>query len=159
MLIDIDGRVISIPPHIEAKIMLQLYAILAEKHSQLDTPTRLLLKPLFRHQLKKLEQELNKLGKDGKAVRPREGEDPALRYAQLMFATAQEVMKDAILLIDAEGAGDSVTAFALSIPNPGQGGGQISLSGNVGIGQDVGDESTGQGAHLALPNKSPLHPG
>ena|SRR5258708_4752535 len=130
MIIDIDGRTLQVPAEIEAKIFEQLYAMLLGMHAKLDRPKRLLLKPLARHMLADLESELNKLGKDGKMVRPPDGKDAAMHLASLHLATYQECMKDAILLIDTT-EGDTVTAFNLSIRNPGQAGGQVSLSGAI----------------------------
>jgi len=127
MIIDIDGRTLQVPAEIEAKVFEQLYCMLLGMHAKLDRPKRLLLKPLARHMLADLESELNKLGKDGKMVRPPEGKDAAMHLASLHLATYQECMKDAILLIDTEEGTGTVTAFNVSVRSPGETGRQVSL--------------------------------
>ena len=115
MIIDIDGKLYTVPAHIEHKIAEQAYLLVLEKYMKLEKPIRLGLKPISRHYLSKMEQELNKLGKDGKSIRPKDGDDPTLHYTRLVLGTLQEGLKDAILLIDTEGDTD-ITAFSLSIP-------------------------------------------
>ena len=140
MIIDLDGRLYTVPAHIEHKIVEQAYLLVLEKYMKLDKPIRLGLKPISRHYISKMEQELNKLGKDGKQIRPKDGEDPTLHYTRLVLGTLQEGLKDAILFIDTEGGGDAVAAFALSIPREGESGGSLSFGGDLGEWQDNGSE-------------------
>jgi hypothetical protein len=157
MIIDIDSRALTVPPEIEMKIFEQLYVMLLGMHAKLPKERRLGLKFLARKMLADLEVEVNKTGKDGKMVRPKDGQDPAIRLASLHLATYQECMKDAILLIDTEEGTGTVTAFNLSIRNPSQGGGSVSFSGNLGQRENDRGQISGPGVNEVVSDESSLH--
>jgi hypothetical protein len=133
MIIDIDGRSILVPPSIEAKIVEQVYYMILGKYSSFPKPLRLAAKAFSRKALLDLEQELNKLGKDGKQVRPPDGAETTMHYLGIMLSGIQEGLKDAIILCDTQEGTSTCTALSLSIESPGKNGGQISFSGDIGI--------------------------
>lgn len=158
MIIDIDGKTYTIPAYIEAKILSQVEALIEEMIVKAEGPVRFFLKNRARHEIAKMEQQLNEMGKDGKLIRPKDGADPVKHYAHLLlFGIVQKVLSDAILLIDSEGGSNAVAAFNLSIANPSDAGGQISFGGYLGERQDNGSEVPGPGAGAIVPYKSPLH--
>lgn len=103
MIIELNGEQYAVPAYIEQRFIDQIYLFFVQKLEQLDKPIRLGLKPVSRHFLGKLESELNKLGKDGKQIRPKDGADPTLHYARILLGTYQEALKDAVLSISTEG--------------------------------------------------------
>jgi hypothetical protein len=157
MIIDIDGRSLLVPPSIEAKIVEQVYLMILGKYSSFPKPLRLAAKAFSRQALLKLEEELNKLGKDGKAVRPPDGAEATMHYLAIMLSGIQEGLKDAIILCDTQEGTSTCTALSLSIENPGKNGGSISFSGDVGIGQNDSRQNAGSGARAVVPYEPPLH--
>lgn len=119
MIIDVDGHLLVVPDHIEAKWFEQFYQIAMDMFlKQLPKPIRMGLKPFARNELLKLEQRMNAAGKDGKAIRPVDGAEPSLHYLKVMLNSVQVGMKDALVVIDSDPETHQVEAFNMSLPNP-----------------------------------------
>ncbi len=155
MHIDIDGKLYEIPAAMEAAMMGQLFQMIVDgMYPQIPTMVRQGLKVYTRKELLKMEQALDKAGYDGKSIRPPAGEDPTLHYLRIQFYNGLKGIHDAILLIDTAEGSNTITAFALSLPeqNQGQIGGPLLTGGNIGEREDVGDEGTGQASGEAVPD-------
>jgi hypothetical protein len=157
MIIDIDGRSILVPPSIEAKMVEQVYFMILGKYSTFPKPMRLAAKAWSRQALLKLEEELNKLGKDGKSIRPGDNDEATMHYLKIMLSGIQESLKDAIILCDTQEGTSTCTALSLSIQNPGKDGGQISFSGNERERENNSREDARQAVGDRITDESTLH--
>lgn len=152
MIIDIDGHRLVVPEHIEAKIFEQFHLIVLDMfYKTLPKPVRLALKPFTRNELRKIEENMNAAGRDGKTIRPPDGAEPSLHYLKVMLNSVQVGMQEALVLIDSEPDTHEVTAFNLSLPNPGKGGGYLNFGGSVHGFTEVTETDTLGKEYLALP--------
>ena len=154
MKIHIDGRYYDLPQDVEDRLLGQLYHFFAQIYVSdfVPKPLRLAMKPLARHELESREKAMNKAGLDGKVVRPVDGGDPALRVVELELGKlrGQGKLKDVVLHIQTE-ADTTISAFAVSIPNPHQAGGFDTTGGNQGERQDDRGATSGQGHREIIP--------
>lgn len=155
MKIHIDGKYYELPQEVEDRLLGQFYHFLAQIYVSDMVPKalRLAVKPIARHELEKQEKALNKAGYDGKLVRPVDGGDPALRLMELELGKlrGEGKLKGVILDIQTETDTSTISAFAVSIPNPSQGGGFNPTRGDQGIRQDGGGETPRSGSREIVP--------
>ncbi len=146
MHIDIDGRLLEVPAELEAQMAGQLFQMIVDGlYPTIPAFIRQGLKVYARKELLKVENRLNAAGYDGKSVRPPTGADATLHFMRMQFWNGLKGIHDAILLIDTEGESNTITAFALSLPeqNPSEGGRPLLLRGDEREREDVGDEGDG----------------
>jgi hypothetical protein len=145
MIIHIDGKDYLLPQHVEDRLLSQFYQLFAELYMSpmIPQPVRLMMKPLARKELQKQEEKLNREGLNGKAVRPVDGEDPALRFLELEVGKfrGEGKLKDVTLHIGTEGDSATISAFSISLPRPTQAGGQDTARGDIGVGKDNGGKA------------------
>lgn len=148
MKVHINDVLYDIPQEVEDRLLSQFYHLFAHIYTSemVPKPLRLAIKPIARHELESREKALNKAGYDGKSVRPVNGGDPALRVIELELGKlrGEGKLKDVILHVQTESESATISAFALSIPNPSEGGRLNTIGGYQGIGQDGSGETSGQ---------------
>ncbi len=120
MIIDFDGRVLTVPAHVEQEVINQVYAMIKDKvYPQIPQPGRIAMMMYSRGKLRDMEIALNAAGYDGKKVRPPTGDDPNLHYLKIMLAETLRDMSNAVLEITTEQGTDTVKSFSLPIDNQG----------------------------------------
>lgn len=123
MKINIEGRTLTAPPEVDKVVADGLFEMLVNKlYPTIPPLMQFGMMHYTRTKLRDLEASLNAAGYDGKAVRPKDGEDPNILYARIMFADMLGDMRDAQLTINTEAGTDTISSFTLPEFDPGQGG-------------------------------------
>jgi hypothetical protein len=140
MKLSINKQGFRVPREEELLFLQQFQALLLAEYSKLPTEYRLMLKPLARGILYKMEDKVRKLHGREKALlfRPAKRQDPVLFFSKIMTGILQEALKHVSL--DIETAGDTVAAFSCSISGEGQTGGQMAFNGDQWLRQNNGVE-------------------
>ena len=134
MQIELEGRVLEVPPEYVQKLAEDLWALMEDMYeTKIGDGTKVGLMAVTRALLVKEELDVRmKHGKEAaRAMRPPPKTDPNLWLARQFLPYLRESINGTKLVC--ETAGDTVTHFALSVPNLGESGGQMDSSGGVGL--------------------------
>lgn len=123
MIIQIDGRVLAVPPHIEKQVVDSLCEMLVGKlYPAIPQPLRIGMMIYSRSKIRAAEVALNAAGYDGKQIRPPPGADPNLHFMNIMLAESLREMADATLAITTEQGTDTIATVQLQPVGESQGG-------------------------------------
>lgn len=141
MKIEINGEAYDVPESYIQKIANDLWAIIEKMYAEkLDDTTKSGLMLITRAFL--VREELSIREKHGKeaarAIRPPAKADPNLWLAKMLMPTVQRMLNDVSITCQTESS--TITAFALSIPNPSAARGQMDSSRNERLRENNGSQ-------------------
>jgi hypothetical protein len=118
MIIDFDGRELTVPAHVEQELINQLFDMFVEKiYPMVPLPGQLLMMHWSRGKLKDIEQASIKAGYDPvkvrSAVRPPPGGDPNLLYLRIMLADSLREMEHAVIEVATIPETDTITSLTI----------------------------------------------
>ena len=145
MLVELDGRVYTVPEEYANKLIGQLWDLAMAEYEKVPKAYRIGGMALSRKMLYDMETSITKT--HGKEIalqiaRPGKGADPNKHLLWVMTRVLREAVKSATFLIDTEVSTDTITAFAISIPRQGEAGGPLATDGD----QREREDNSGQTA-------------
>ncbi len=131
MNILINQEQYEVPRHVQERLALDLLAQGTAQYKKFDQAWRVVLKPVARFILQKIESEVEKRqGKEvARQIRPPDrNSDPVLHLANVLAAISMEMMKHVDLRIELEHGTNIVEAFNISFASAGETGRQVGLN-------------------------------
>lgn len=137
MIIKVDGQILTVPSEQEGRMIDQALQKTCETYEKTEMTGQLVITALCRYVLSKIETAVRKLqGKEAALlVRPPRKKEPAIHLAELLANHVRDLVKDAELVIETDGAGNT-TAFNFSFKAQGETGGPLDHYGDIGKRED-----------------------
>lgn len=139
MRIFLDGQAYTVPREQEARMIQQFRSKADETYEKTEITGQLVITAVVRWILTKIESAVRKShGKEAALlVRPPKKKEPALHLSALLANHLQDIVENAELTIETDGAGNT-TAFNFSIPAQDQPRGSLVSDGNIREWEDNG---------------------
>lgn len=138
MKIKINSQDFDVPAEEETLLLRYIQGLLLNEYEKLDQKWRLLLKPVAREGLRKMEADARKAHGNEKALalRPAKRQDPVIHLSGVLAAILQEALKHVSIELDT--ADHTIAAFKVAIEGQGESRRQMATYGNERVRQDNG---------------------
>jgi hypothetical protein len=156
MLVELDGRVYTVPEEYANKLISQLWELAMAEYEKVPKAYRIGGMAIARKMLYDMETSITKT--HGKEValqiaRPAKGADPNKHLLWIMTRVLREAVKSATFIIGTEEATNTASSFAISIARQGEAGGSLATDGNIGERENNGGKVARHTARETLPNE------